>query len=353
MHLILAAIFFFPFLFSSPPSQVDPTFVSYRSGPVTDTLTLPLGGVCLMGGAREDDEAMRWFLRRANGGDVLVLRASGSDGYNDYLYRELGVPVHSVETIRFDSLKAKEEDYIHRRIQEAEAIWIAGGNQWNYVRFWRNTKIDSLINQGIRERHMAIGGTSAGMAILGGIYFSAQAGTVHSKEAIAEPYRKEVKVDTSTFLQVPYLAKVITDTHYSERKRQGRHAVFLGRILKDTGIAARGIACDERTAIGIDTNGHAYVFGRGVEHKGHAFFIQVNCSNADFEPEQCQPGRPMLWMGNRASLKVYQIQGTPEGDRYFDLKDWQEGKGGSWKHWYLDQQQLHSIAGTAPDCSSP
>ena len=39
------------------------------------------------------------------------------------------------------------------------------------------TAIDSLINAGIQNRNMAIGGTSAGMAILGGYYFSAQYGT--------------------------------------------------------------------------------------------------------------------------------------------------------------------------------
>ena len=35
----------------------------------------------MMGGSVENDNAMRWFLERADGGDVLVLRASGSDGY--------------------------------------------------------------------------------------------------------------------------------------------------------------------------------------------------------------------------------------------------------------------------------
>lgn len=40
--------------------------------------------------ASECDEAMKWFLNLANGGNVLVLRASGSDGYNNYFYSELG-----------------------------------------------------------------------------------------------------------------------------------------------------------------------------------------------------------------------------------------------------------------------
>jgi hypothetical protein len=59
-------------------------YTSYKIGNTTDLVTNPSGGVCLMGGATEDDNAMRWFLQRANGGDIVVLRASGSDGYNTY-----------------------------------------------------------------------------------------------------------------------------------------------------------------------------------------------------------------------------------------------------------------------------
>jgi hypothetical protein len=38
-----------------------------------------------MGGASEDDNAMKWFLQRANGEDIIILRTSGSDGYNAYI----------------------------------------------------------------------------------------------------------------------------------------------------------------------------------------------------------------------------------------------------------------------------
>ena len=69
-------------------------YVSYFTGNDVDVVTSPLGGVCLMGGATESDDAMKWFLERCDGGDVLVLRASGSDGYNDYLYSELGISVN-------------------------------------------------------------------------------------------------------------------------------------------------------------------------------------------------------------------------------------------------------------------
>ena len=58
-------------------------YVEYKTGSTTDITTDHKSGVCLMGGRTEQDDAMRWFLNQTEGGDVVVLRASGSDGYND------------------------------------------------------------------------------------------------------------------------------------------------------------------------------------------------------------------------------------------------------------------------------
>ena len=129
-----------------------------------------------MGGATEDNNAMRWFLQRANGGDVLVIRASGADGYNAYFYNDLGVAINSVETLVFNNVQAASDPYVLERINRAEAIWIAGGDQNNYVIFWRGTPLAAAINQRIANDQLVIGGTSAGMAILGGVYFSASNG---------------------------------------------------------------------------------------------------------------------------------------------------------------------------------
>ena len=145
-----------------------------------------------MGGAGEDDNGMKWFLERVNGGDVLVLRASGSDGYNDYLYSELGIDINSVETIVFNNPNAANLEEIHNRIMQAEGIWLAGGDQWDYVSFWRDTPVASLINDGIANRNIVIGGTSAGMAVLGEYYFSAINGTVTSTTALNIPYSTSV-----------------------------------------------------------------------------------------------------------------------------------------------------------------
>ncbi len=85
-----------------------------------------------------------------------MLRASGADGYNNYFYNELGVSFNSVETIVFHSAEASNSTYVHDRINKSEAVWIAGGDQWNYVSYWRDTPVSELINKAIMERNIIL-----------------------------------------------------------------------------------------------------------------------------------------------------------------------------------------------------
>ncbi len=325
-------------------------FTSYFTGDTTDVVTNPTGGVCLMGGATEDDNAMRWFLERADGGDILVLRASGSNGYNAYFYSQLGVTVNSVESIVCNNPNASAEAYLHERIQKAEAIWFAGGDQWNYVSFWRNTAVDSLINQAISQRHIVIGGTSAGMAILGKYYFSALNGTVTSATAMGNPYAPAVAVDSMPFLKNRFLEDVITDTHYDYYDRRGRQVTFLARIRTDWGVAAKGIACDEYTAVCVDTNGLARVFGDYPASDDNAYFVQVNCEIPNNQPEVCLPNVPLQWDQNSHAIKTYVIKGTANGANTFDLTDWKTGSGGSWEAWSVYNNSLLASPTTEISC---
>lgn len=305
-----------------------------------------------MGGATENDEAMKWFLQRADGGDILVIRASGSDGYNDYLLNQLGVTINSVETIVFNDATASDETYIHQRINQAEGIWIAGGDQWNYVSYWRNTPIDSLINKGITERNIVIGGTSAGMAIQGGIYFTAENGTITSNDALMDPYNTNATIDSSSFIQNAILSEVITDTHYDNPDRKGRQTSFIAKAMVEYGLNAKGIACDEYTAVCISPSGIASVFGEYPTYDDNAYFIQANCEINQNLPENCKTGAPLNWIQNNAALKVYQIKGTSNGTNTFDLNDWLTGTGGAWNNWLVNNGVFYENPSTAPICST-
>ena len=339
------------FLCLLPAIALGQNYTTFFTGNSTDMVTSPLGGVCLMGGASEDDNAMKWFLQRANGGDIIILRTSGSDGYNAYFYATLGITVNSVETIVCNNASASSDPYILQKIQQAEAIWFAGGNQWNYISYWRNTPVEEAINEAVNQRKIVIGGTSAGMAIQGKYYFSAQNGTISSSAALGNPFNNQMTVDSTHFIENASLNNVITDTHFDNPDRKGRLLTFLARIQTDYGQDAKAIACDEYTAVCIDTNGLARVFGGYPTYDDNAYFIQSNCELENNYPENCTSGNPLTWNFGGLALKAYQIKGDATGSKTFDLTDWQTGIGGTWYNWSSSNGVLSEELGLPLNCN--
>ncbi len=338
-------------LFSASHMWGQTAYTSYFTGNAVDKITTPLGGVCLMGGATENDEAMKWFLNRCNGGDVLVLRASGADGYNDYFLNQLGITLNSVETIVFNDAAAASEAYIHQKIRQAEGIWLAGGDQWKYISYWRNTPIDSLLNKAVNERKVVIGGTSAGMAVQGKYYFSAQNGTVTSAVALANPYDNKMTLDSARFIKNKFLENTITDTHYDNPDRRGRQLAFMARMATDWGATnVKGIACDEYTAVCIDASGTARVFGNYPTNDDYAYFLQTNCELSSKNPENCTVGTPLSWNLEGKAVKVYKINGDNLGSSKFDLSDWKTATGGVWENWSAANGVLQTSPASAPNC---
>jgi cyanophycinase-like exopeptidase len=341
----------FLYLILSNAALFAQSYTSYFTGNATDIVTNPSGGICMMGGATEHDEAMKWFLQNSNGGDILVLRATGSNGYNTYLYSDLGIPVNSVETIVFNNAGAANDPYVQQKVAQAEAIWFAGGDQWDYITYWRNTPIDSIINEGLLNRHIVIGGTSAGMAIQGKFYFSAANGSVTTAQALANPYHVRMTVDSLTFLKNKFMEEVITDTHYDNPDRKGRHVAFLARIFKDWSIGAKGIACDEYTAVCIDTSGIAHCYGDYPAYDEDIYFLQTNCDLSTPEPENCTAGTSLNWNRGTEAVKVYRVKGTQAGNNTFSMVDWNTGVGGTWEHWYVNNGSFQVSTGTPPNCA--
>ncbi len=328
------------------------TYTSYFTGDTADVKPQTQFGLCLMGGATEEDHAIRWLLQRSGGGDVIVLRTTGTNGYNNYLYSQLGVSVNSVETILFKNRTAANDPYVLRQIANAEAIFIAGGDQYTYKQYWDGTPVDSLINYLSAVKKIPIGGTSAGMAILGWAYNSAQTGSVTSAQALSNPYSSLITIENNNFLKLPFMRNTITDTHYDNPDRRGRHVVFLSRLFASYGDSVKGIACDEYTAVCIDSTGIAKVYGGAPAYDDNAYFLQVNPALPN-GPEILQSGTPLTWDRNHAALKVYRIKGDTSGNKTFDIKKWQQGTGGEWQHWYVLNGILYTTPGTPPGGSLP
>lgn len=325
-------------------------YTSWLSGSAEDVTTQPQPGLLLAGGGTDNDEAMRWLLQRADGGDVVVLRASGADGYNDYLFAELGIEVNSVETIRFDGAAAASDSSVIARIRGAEALFIAGGDQYRYYSYWQNTEVEDALNYLILEKRITVGGTSAGMAILGQSYYVPEGSGATSQEALGNPFHANVAgVLSGDFLMHPLMGRVITDTHYAERNRQGRHLVFMGRLAALTNDQVYGIACNENVAVALTDDGQARVYGNSGT-QDHAYFMRTNCVSV-FMPEIMLPNLPMTWNRNMSALKVYKVPGTLSGTHWFDVAAWEAGSGGSWEHWWAINGVWNSGPGTEPDCA--
>ncbi|MBK9541852.1 MAG: T9SS type A sorting domain-containing protein [Bacteroidetes bacterium] len=344
----------FPFLsvlFSNCASAQN--YTSYFTGDTADVSVNTIPGIVLMGGASENDSAMIWFLEQSGGGDVVVLRASGSNGYNNYMYSQLGVVVNSVQTIVFNQAAASFDPYVIRQLANAEALWFAGGDQWDYVSYWKNTPIDSTINYLINTKKIPVGGTSAGMAILGHIVNTAQYGSATSTAALANPYVANLTLLKDDFISCPWLNNVVTDTHYDNPDRRGRHIAFMARAMTDyTMPSVFGIACNEYVSVCIDTNGLARVYGDYPNYQEFAFFLQANCVLPNF-PEACSISQPLTWNRNAQAIKVYKVPGTPSGINTFQLSNWNSGSGGTWQDWYVVNGVFQTnLQASTPICNS-
>lgn len=262
----------------------------------------PEFAAALLGGGGDVDEAARFLCRHSHGGEIVVLRASGRDAYNPY-FRDL-CPNNSVTTLLTTSAEGAANPLAIQHVREANAIFIAGGDQSNYVNFWMGP-LQHEINAAV-ARGVPIGGTSAGLAVLGEFAFSARHDTITSAEALANPFDPKMTLDRG-FLSIPVLRGIITDSHFSARQRMGRTVAFLARIEQD-GWAnpARAIGIDEATAVLVETNGEAKVVG-----KGSAFFLELG-----HKPERCVAGQPLTLGG----IRGYELRGSSGDD--FDLRSW-------------------------------
>lgn len=296
-------------------------------GDAKDVTTVTHGGVALVGGGGNVDGAFRWMIERSGGGDVVVIRASG-----DYLYHEDIAKcgkVNSIETLLINSREVANDDRVAQKIRNAEMLFISGGDQSNYMKFWRNTKTSAAINYLLTKKKVPVGGTSAGCAVLSGFYYSGEVGSATAAVGM-DPYDAQVKLYNNDFLQPPYLKNVITDQHYVARNRQGRHMTFLARIIQDWKVFAQGIAPDERTAVCIDEKGDATVIG-----EGKAYFLLTDASK---RPERCEAERALQWKAGQQAVKVYEIPGSATGNGYFSVADFDaaKAKGGKWYWWWME-----------------
>jgi cyanophycinase len=219
--------------------------------------------LALMGGGGSVDAAYQAIATHAGGGHIVILRAVADDSFDpedgDYgvSFATTWGPVTSAETITFHNRQAAYDPRVLAALRGADGIFIAGGDQGNYIRYWKGTPVQEALNAHVRADR-PIGGSSAGLAILGHYSYPCLDGiSLESKVALPDPFNSSVMLEKD-FMHFRGLEQVITDSHFSARSRLGRSIVFLARL--NQGQAKRGIfglGIDEKTALLVDGSGRA------------------------------------------------------------------------------------------------
>ncbi|MEO8063802.1 MAG: isoaspartyl peptidase/L-asparaginase [Pseudomonadota bacterium] len=241
------------------------------------------GALMLLGGGDWPVPAFRWFVEKMGHGHLVILRASGGADLQEDFLKEIGGAA-SVETIVFHSRTAASDPRVLAILRRADGIFFGGGDQSSYVRYFKGTPLNALVEDHVRSGK-PVGGTSAGLAILGAYSYGAMdGGSLVSADAMGNPLGSGVTL-VGDFLHLPYLSQVITDSHFAIRERWGRLLVFVGRLAgehADAGIT--GIGIDEKAALCIEANGMGRVhsIGRGFAWLVRPMRAPDQISNAPF-----------------------------------------------------------------------
>ncbi len=328
--------------------------------PIVAPVPSPAASIVLMGGGPDVDEAFRWMIGRAGitpatGGRFVVIRATGTDAYDPYIYYSdaalttsetvadqwvggASLGLTSVETLVIPSVSAANDAFVNAVVSKAHAVFIAGGDQSDYINNWKGSMLDQTLQELMRN-NVPIGGTSAGLAVLGQFDFAALKGSVTSPQALSNPYNKYMTLSPSPlslvggFLAPPALANTILDAHLDSRDRLGRLIVFVARLVAPSasvgcpgGIlaagtsslaGARGIGVDVETALLIQGNkgGNAAFTARRVTNPSTTTQSAVYFVRPLNPPTACAPGQAL-------TMTTVEIQKLANSSTVFNLSDW-------------------------------
>lgn len=344
-----------------------PLYSYFSTGDVNAAVTAPASrptpSFVLMGGGPDVDPAFRWLIQRAgitpgSGGRFVIIRATGGGDYNPYIYysddalstsaqvSELWVGgaslgLSSVETLVIPSVKAANNPAVNAILAKANVVFIAGGDQSHYVRFWKGTALEQTLKV-LMQKNVPVGGTSAGLAVLGQFDYSALYRSATSEKSMLDPYYKDITFDPSPlnlqggFIAPPALESLIFDSHFDSRDRMGRFVTFLSRIVAPTvtpggtfgcsgGVlpasssgskTVRGIGIGVETALLVQGNGAGNpVTAKRVTNPSTTSESAVYFVRPSVPPSVCQPKVPL-------TISTVEVRKLADSSTTFNLSDW-------------------------------
>lgn len=309
--------------------------------------------VALVGGGWDVAEAFRWMISQAGitpstKGRFLVIRATGTNAYNPYILSELGTKdptsphenvggknlgVASAATMVVSSRAAADDPFTVDKIQNAHAIFIAGGNQADYQTYWAGSNMMSALEAAIK-RGVPVGGTSAGAAILGEYAFVALGGTVNSSDVLLDPFDRDATINPlntaskktpnpKPIVPITSLANMIVDQHVNTRDRLGRLLSFMARTESgkcaggiETPSTVIGVGLSEETALlvsgapgKVTAQMAVNPYDKTTEAAGYTKLYSAYFMKYKDTPDACVAGKPLEVV--RSAVEMYRMS-APE-----------------------------------------
>ncbi len=228
-------------------------------------ILLGQGKLLLVGGGAEvqggwSDAPYQWALNQSVNKKVAIISYQTQDNWLRNYFLNLG----ATDAVNFtiSTTAQANNPTTYSDLMNHDVFFLKGGDQNQYYTLYKGT----LVEQAIEDKFNAggvIAGTSAGMAILSSIFFSAENGSFFPYDAlenINSPYYS-LKND---FVHI--FPNFIFDTHFAERGRNARLMGFLAKWYQLTGNFIKGIGVDDKTALCIDASTNATCYGTGAVH---------------------------------------------------------------------------------------
>ena len=225
------------------------------------------GKILLIGGGGEEEgegawsnSPYSWAINNSVNKKVAVIAFSNQSEWIPNYFLSLGANAAKNFTINASNANMQST---YDSLMNYDVFFIKGGDQFDYYNNYKNTFTQSAIQDKFNSGGV-IAGTSAGMAILSNVIFTAENGTVYPEEAL-ENINNAYMTLADDFLNL--FPGYIFDTHFVERARLARLMGFLAKWKQDRLENINGIGVDDRTALAIySSNGikKGKVFGTGA-----------------------------------------------------------------------------------------
>ena len=246
---------------SQPEPDAAPTpFVAESLGTGPVKVGPAHGTVIAVGGGALGPPIYEAFIEAAGGPDALILdvpnnsigesRSTAPESSGEGL-RKHGA--HNVQVLFTQSREVADSDAFVAIIKRAKGIWFDGGRQFRVMEAYAGTRTERAFSD-VLERGGVIGGSSAGMAVLGDFLVRG----APSENNYIEDYPGFEK-------GLGYLRNTATDMHVVARERLPDLTAVTARYPKVLGISAdEGTAWVVHGDIGrIIGRGKAFAYSRG------------------------------------------------------------------------------------------